>query len=102
MFMDLDIFYYIILGITVVSYLLGLFLSYFEKKGRISVLSSMGNVGFVNIYGVNMDPPTLEKQDVPVMIESHPVAEVHPVVETHPIVEPVKKQPISYMDPEII
>ena len=55
--MDKGIIYIIILGITVVSYLLGLFLSYFEKKGKISVLSEMGNVGFVNIYGVNMPTP---------------------------------------------
>ena len=55
--METNIIYIIILGITVISYLLGLFLSFFEKKGKVSVLSQMGNVGFVNIYGVNMPTP---------------------------------------------
>jgi len=55
--MFMDTIYYIILGVTVISYLLGLFLSYFEKKGKISVLSGMGNAGFINIFGVTMDPP---------------------------------------------
>lgn len=49
--MDMDIIYYIILVITVVSYLLGLFLSHFEKKGEVSLLSDMGNGGFINIFG---------------------------------------------------
>ncbi len=55
--MDMEVFYYIVLIVSVVSYLLGLFLSYFEKKGQTSVLSKMGNIGFVNIYGVNQEPP---------------------------------------------
>lgn len=50
----MDIIYYIILGVTVVSYLLGLFLSHFERKGDVPVLSSsMGNDGFINIFGVS-------------------------------------------------
>ena len=59
--MDINLIYYIILGITVISYLLGLFLSHFEKKGKISLLSEMGNAGFVNVYGVNQPIP--EKKD---------------------------------------
>ena len=77
-FMNIDLFYYVVLGITVISYVLGLFLSYFEKKGRISVLSSMGNVGFVNIYGVNQEPPTPE------------------------VVEQQEEEPSKYFDEEII
>ena len=61
----MDMMFYIILGVTIVSYLLGLFLSYFEKKGRMSVLSSMGNVGFINIYGINTPTPEeLHKNEV--------------------------------------
>ena len=90
--MDLSIFYYIVLGVTVISYLLGLFLSYFEKKGRVSVLSSMGNVGFVNIYGVNVDPPVQQEQPAFMDIQKPPVEE-HPVE---------VQQEESYMDPEII
>ncbi len=59
--MDMSIIYYIFLGVTVVSYLLGLFLSHFEKKGKISVLSQMGNAGFVNVYGVNQPVPKEEQ-----------------------------------------
>ena len=47
----MNIIYYIILAVTVISYVLGLFLSYFERKGNISVLSGLGNAGFINIFG---------------------------------------------------
>lgn len=59
--MNMDIIYYIILGITVVSYLLGLFLSHFERKGESSPLSSMGNGGFINIFGVNSSNSSSEQ-----------------------------------------
>ena len=50
--MEMATIYYIILGVSIVSYLVGLFLAHFEKKGKIAVLSHMGNAGFVNVYGL--------------------------------------------------
>ena len=55
--MEMATIYYIILGVSIVSYLVGLFLAHFEKKGKIAVLSHMGNAGFVNVYGVNQPVP---------------------------------------------
>ncbi len=46
--MNMDFLYYIILGITVVSYLLGLFFSYFERK---NLVSHIGNAGFMKTMG---------------------------------------------------
>ncbi len=84
----MDMVYYIILGVTAISYLLGLFLSYFEKKGRISVLSGMGNVGFVNIYGINTPiPEELRQQQESQKVVAH-------------IEE--KEKFVTYVDDEII
>lgn len=55
--MDMDSIYYAIILVSVISYALGVFLSYFEKKGKMSVLSEMGNAGFINIFGVNTPTP---------------------------------------------
>ena len=44
---------YIVLGITAVSYLLGLFLSYCEKRGKISILADTGNAGFIGTFDNN-------------------------------------------------
>lgn len=43
----MDILYNIILVITIVSYLAGLFLTHFEKKN----FPQLGNAGFINIFG---------------------------------------------------
>ena len=58
--MEMNTIYYVILGISVSSYIVGLFLAHLEKKGKISVLSHMGNAGFVNVYGVNQPVPEEE------------------------------------------
>lgn len=67
----MDILYDIILVITIVSYLLGLFLTHFEKKGigNIDLASikfdkaSLGNAGFLNVFGM---PQEKRKQKVSV------------------------------------
>ena len=57
--------YYIVLGITAVSYLLGLFLSYCEKKERVSILSDTADAGFISVFGgdsfESTDEPYYEK-----------------------------------------
>lgn len=53
----MDSVYYIVLAVTAISYLLGLFLSFCEKKGKASILSDMGNAGFIHIFGVNTPVP---------------------------------------------
>ena len=54
---DIDSIMYTIICVMFISYLLGLLLSYLEKKGKSSILSSMGNAGFINIFGVNTPTP---------------------------------------------
>ncbi len=90
--------YYIILIFAVVSYLLGLFLSHFEKKGKTNVLSQMGNAGFVNIYGINKPVPEYEDvyEPLPELVEEFK-EEVQPIVK-----EVAHAEKTSYMDDEII
>lgn len=57
--MNMDILYYIILGITVFSYLLGLFLSHFEKRG---IVSDLSDAGFVNIYRMSSSQTAPKEQ----------------------------------------
>ena len=52
--------YYIVLGVTAVSYLLGLFLSYWEKKSKVSILSNVGDAGFINVFSNDY----LEKMEI--------------------------------------
>ena len=47
----MSLIYYIILGVTAISYLLGLFLSYCEKKNRMTILAELGDAGFINVFG---------------------------------------------------
>ena len=97
---SMDMIYYVILGVTVVSYLLGLFLSFFEKRGQISVLSSMGNVGFINVFGVNVDPPKPIYQQDPAMVHFEVPREEPVIIQSETVMECPKKS--IYMDDEII
>lgn len=100
--------FYIILIITIVSYLLGLFLSHFEKKGKISILSQMGNAGFVNIYGINKPIPEYDNEKT---IQMEPIHEEIEFKEELPVQEVITQQEVIpepvveknlYMDDEIL
>ena len=96
--------YYIIIIVTIVSYLLGLFLSHFEKKGKISILSQMGNAGFVNIYGINKPIPEYDSEET---IQMEPVKEkVESKKEVIPVEKDIIKQdnvlePVTFEDTQI-
>lgn len=101
--MDMDVIYYIILGITVVSYLLGLFLSHFERKGEVSMLSNIGNEGFINIFGVSSSRSKQELQfQHAAQMAEHPF-QMHSVpTMTQSIEYSQPAQMVSVMDDEII
>lgn len=58
--MNMNYIYYIFLSITVITYLIGLFLSQFEKKEKMSSLST-GNAGYVKTF--EMEPGCKKKED---------------------------------------
>ena len=59
--MNMDFVYYVFLFITVISYLIGLFLSQFEKKEK---MASAGNAGYVKTFEMqnSIDNKTSEEE----------------------------------------
>lgn len=64
----MSLIYYIVLGITAVSYLLGLFLSYCEKRGKVSILADVGSAGFIGAFDSNSFDPVSESQSAKPMM----------------------------------
>lgn len=84
--------YYIVLGVTAVSYLLGLFLSYCEKRGRVAILSDTMSAGYIGVF--SGDPEEMidevEESEKPMMYQQGiSIAPEQPVI-------------VSYMDDEIL